>query len=305
MDLLKKTIENLFEYRKQTKHTKSYKKDLITIACMKIHKYYMILPPTERNIDIVKSILILYPDIKTYSNYDTNDREAINLFSFLSKEFTASESIENTINRLLKNCIVVEKDDNLAEFLEAAKIGNLLIGGKKYVIKQIGFYDPYGPSLSYYDGIANKINNKIKEKKKIKNELQYTNIASNGTITFSMKSTVYLEKDFDINLLTKRSLAIDFKKSIQEDIKNALDFKLPLNYKKISFSNSGSMTLTLSKANINKLFDKNWIYRRDLGKIGMQFYESTSGKNSIETFYSVTGIDLEDFQNYSDKLLKN
>ncbi|MNY35270.1 hypothetical protein D3C86_1696680 [compost metagenome] len=95
--------------------------------------------------------------------------------------------------------------------------------------------------------------------------------------------------------------ALEFKKSIQNEIKSSLNFKLPINYEQIKF---GYMTLTLPTSKLDELYNKNCRFKHDLHKIGLGFSNAYNGKTSFTTSYDVYGIDMEDFYEYTNELLK-
>jgi hypothetical protein len=232
MQEFRNILEPIFTFSKQ--HKKSSRtnliKDLSIIACIQIQRHYMILPPTERNLHTINVLADLFPNIHVINECNPENRQSLDMSIIIKRELnTKQPSIDNLIGLLKKNTIIIKKDDDLAEYIDAMKLGSKLADDKKYVLKQITFYN--GGSIhfsSHTAGLIDYLRNKYRKLSR-DIEISYFNLSKDGTISF----TVNVKTDFDYPVTPAN---IKLQKNIKEIKQIAKQKTLTLLQNKLPFS---------------------------------------------------------------------
>jgi hypothetical protein len=302
MKILRETIKDLLNFRKKLgKVTIHYKRDLATITSLKIQKYYMILPPTPRNVAIVENLRSLYPELSIVQECDPENRKTIDLLNILIQALKNNNiTLDHIIAELVNNCIIIDRNEELDEYLDAAKVGNALAAGKRYVIKQIGFFDSQGPIFnSYSKCLGDVITKKLKENG-CELEILYIDVSADSNVNITARTRLPLNTQFDQTVLEKISYSNNFKKEIHNEIKTWLSGELKLSNAGLSFSKY--LKIHIPTKEIKNFVNKTYV--KDKSGLCVELNTRIKHKH-FETHFSIKKIPLDEFYNFVTCMIYN
>lgn len=293
MENLEKIISDLFKY-KQIKHNPSLLDELVALTCMKMYNEYMLMPTSNKNVELTKKLQLVYPNsnIIVSNNYDSKTA-IINLHSFLLKSIKKSNKTEDVVDEIKKKVIILKKNEELKEYLETLKVGSLLAENKKSVFKQISIFKRSYCIFGYHGGLSHFLSKKDKQLKSSKIKMaRIVPSKSNKTLSLHLEKTINLNRKIfnsaNTNLVDEtKKLKNTIKKDVLLSIDNHQAFK---NYRKVMFNNM--------YVSLQDVFMDNKVRNDIARKNNITVYNISHAENKAYGSITLTDIDFDDFYHY-------
>lgn len=277
MEELHEILYDLSRFRNNIqKMSSTLASDLAAITSTRIKEKYMILPKTERNVNIASMIKELYPNIEMLEMEKIeNEWRTLNchLETFCLDKRLKLETLKK---RAFNNTIIIKKCQELKDFIETQKIGHLMTGGKKYFISEIKFFKASKPYLYYY-GSGGLVHLMSKRYKKITNkykilrcDINYPEYTAKVELRFSMNLNIDDIKDAVISVKNFKK----FRNMYTDKAKEIIQKDVPLNFDKIKCKYFNAYVPTQYRKDLD-------ISMNVLKYISVEFSNSEKYKNKV------------------------
>lgn len=254
MEKLKDILKDIIKFRKNVnfwnENTLIY--EIAMITCVKIKNHYMILPATKRNIQITEQLKKAYPNVEIFDKYKDGIQTVV-LLPYI-KEIVHNKSItlEEAFRNITDKAILIKKAPEINEYLESLKIGNMLTGDKKFIVKEINFFNGFPPNSTYFrGGVVKRFNEK------------YRKTNPNVVIDYLIINTDY---SFELGLTIKKDLENDFKHDLINSVEKIRQYKRELKAEALRYVENNFTTKYQTEIRDINLY----VYLKELNRINEQ-----------------------------------